>query len=42
VQAEQLRDLGCGWGQGYLFSRPVEAHSAGGLVIGRAKDAPQA
>lgn len=42
VQAEQLQSLGCGWGQGYLFSRPVAADSAGGLLVGREDEAPQA
>jgi EAL domain-containing protein (putative c-di-GMP-specific phosphodiesterase class I) len=27
-QAEHLRDLHCGYGQGYLFSRPVDAEKA--------------
>src|SRR5437773_7186906 len=27
-QAEQLRRLHCGFGQGYLFSRPVDAEKA--------------
>jgi EAL domain-containing protein (putative c-di-GMP-specific phosphodiesterase class I) len=31
-QAEYLRGLDCDYGQGYLFSRPVEAEMAGRLL----------
>jgi diguanylate cyclase (GGDEF)-like protein len=31
-QLRQLRDLHCRWGQGYLFSRPVRAKEAWGLL----------
>ncbi|WP_192847080.1 EAL domain-containing protein [Aureimonas sp. AU4] len=35
-QADLLRSLGCGEGQGYLFSRPVDAASVAELLHGRA------
>ncbi len=31
-QLQFLQDLGCGFGQGYYFSRPVEADQAGKLI----------
>jgi EAL domain-containing protein (putative c-di-GMP-specific phosphodiesterase class I) len=31
-QLQQLRALGCEWGQGYLFSKPVEHHEAEALL----------
>ena len=31
-QLEELRRLGCTYGQGYLFSRPVEAAEFGELL----------
>jgi len=31
-QAEHLRELQCGFGQGYLFSRPVDAEKAVEMV----------
>jgi EAL domain-containing protein (putative c-di-GMP-specific phosphodiesterase class I) len=31
-QLEELRRLGCSYGQGYLFSRPVEAAQFTGLL----------
>jgi len=31
-QLSQLRDLGCEYGQGYYFSRPVPAEEAGQLI----------
>lgn len=31
-QAAYLKGLGCSYGQGYLFSRPVEAEMAGSLI----------
>jgi EAL domain-containing protein (putative c-di-GMP-specific phosphodiesterase class I) len=31
-QLEELRRLGCNYGQGYLFSRPVEAAEFGRLL----------
>ena len=34
-QREQLRALGCGYAQGYLFARPLDAESAGALVRDR-------
>jgi diguanylate cyclase (GGDEF)-like protein len=30
---EELRDMGCDYGQGYLFSRPLSAIDAGKLII---------
>ena len=33
-QAEHLRELHCGYGQGYLFSRPVDAEKALEMVRG--------
>ncbi|MEZ5316737.1 MAG: EAL domain-containing protein [Vicinamibacterales bacterium] len=32
VQCDQLRQLGCDFAQGYLFSRPLEAGPAGDLI----------
>ena len=34
-QAEYLKTLGCDYGQGYLFSKPVEAQKAGAFVANR-------
>ena len=31
-QLNRLRELGCQWGQGYFFSRPVTSETASGLV----------
>jgi EAL domain-containing protein (putative c-di-GMP-specific phosphodiesterase class I) len=31
-QAIRLKDLGCKYGQGYVFSQPVDASSAEGLL----------
>jgi EAL domain-containing protein (putative c-di-GMP-specific phosphodiesterase class I) len=31
-QLARLQALGCEYGQGYLLSRPVDAHKAGGFV----------
>jgi EAL domain-containing protein (putative c-di-GMP-specific phosphodiesterase class I) len=28
AQAEQLKAMGCGYGQGYLFGRPLPVHEA--------------
>ena len=35
AQADQLRELGCDLGQGYLFSRPVPAEQTATLLRGR-------
>ena len=32
TQADVLRELGCPYGQGYLFSRPVPAEQAAWLI----------
>jgi diguanylate cyclase (GGDEF)-like protein/PAS domain S-box-containing protein len=32
-QSTQLRDLGCQYGQGYLFSRPLRAEAAGKMLL---------
>jgi EAL domain-containing protein (putative c-di-GMP-specific phosphodiesterase class I) len=40
-QRSQLTALGCGYGQGYLFSRPVDADSATALLQDAADAAPQ-
>ena len=32
-QRKLLKAMGCDLGQGYLFSRPVEAERAGGLLV---------
>ena len=34
-QLNRLRELGCQWGQGYFFSRPVTSETASGLVGSR-------
>jgi diguanylate cyclase (GGDEF)-like protein/PAS domain S-box-containing protein len=34
-QLARLRELGCDYGQGYYFSRPVPANEAGGILAGR-------
>jgi EAL domain-containing protein (putative c-di-GMP-specific phosphodiesterase class I) len=34
-QVAQLRDLGCGWGQGYYFARPMSAEAARQMLEGR-------
>jgi diguanylate cyclase (GGDEF)-like protein/PAS domain S-box-containing protein len=36
-QMERLRDLGCRYGQGYLFSRPVPASAIPGLIKAAAR-----
>jgi EAL domain-containing protein (putative c-di-GMP-specific phosphodiesterase class I) len=35
AQAERVRELGCGLGQGYLFSRPVRAGDVVDLLRAR-------
>jgi len=35
AQLAQLRALKCAYGQGYLFSRPVDAEQATALLTGR-------
>jgi len=32
AQVEKLRDLGCQFGQGFYFSRPVPAHEAADMI----------
>ena len=34
AQAKQLRDLGCRYGQGYLFSRPLDPAYAKAFIPG--------
>ncbi|WP_019499199.1 putative bifunctional diguanylate cyclase/phosphodiesterase [Pseudanabaena sp. PCC 6802] len=36
-QLEQLRMLGCGFGQGYLFSRPLDSQAAEQQILGTAR-----
>ncbi|MFL5826164.1 MAG: putative bifunctional diguanylate cyclase/phosphodiesterase [Thermoleophilaceae bacterium] len=38
-QANTLRDLGCSWGQGYHFARPVDSDALGDLLYGGAPEA---
>ena len=37
AQLAQLRALKCGYGQGYLFSRPVDAEQATALLLDHAQ-----
>jgi diguanylate cyclase (GGDEF)-like protein len=37
-QAHTLRDLGCSWGQGYHFARPVDSDAIGELLYGGAPE----
>jgi EAL domain-containing protein (putative c-di-GMP-specific phosphodiesterase class I) len=39
-QREQLRAIGCTHGQGYYFSRPVDASKAGGLIAAYDNEIP--
>jgi Amt family ammonium transporter len=39
-QVAQLRDLGCKWGQGYYFARPMPAEELGALLAERAPLGP--
>jgi len=41
-QREELRELGCSHGQGYYFSRPVDASKAGGLIAAFVSGVPDA
>jgi EAL domain-containing protein (putative c-di-GMP-specific phosphodiesterase class I) len=34
-QVAQLRDMGCKWGQGYFFARPMPAQAMGELLANR-------
>ena len=34
-QLAQLRELGCKYGQGYLFSKPLDSETAGKFIAGR-------
>jgi diguanylate cyclase (GGDEF)-like protein len=36
AQAERLVDLGCGYAQGYLYGRPVDAETATGVLLDQA------
>jgi diguanylate cyclase (GGDEF)-like protein/PAS domain S-box-containing protein len=38
-QMQRLRDLGCEFGQGFHFARPMEAHRLGAYLAGRTPDA---
>src|SRR5262249_43279911 len=40
AQAARVRELGCGLGQGYLFSRPVRAADVIGLLRARQQPSP--
>lgn len=41
-QAQLLRDLGCGYGQGYYFSRPVSAARMGDILLAKDSRLPAA
>jgi EAL domain-containing protein (putative c-di-GMP-specific phosphodiesterase class I) len=32
-QLTRLKEIGCDYGQGYFFSRPLDAQSAGNLIV---------
>jgi len=42
AQAERVRELGCGLGQGYLFSRPVRADDVVELLLAQRPARPAA
>jgi EAL domain-containing protein (putative c-di-GMP-specific phosphodiesterase class I) len=39
-QFHSIRDLGCRLGQGYFFSKPVDAETAGHLLFATGNDGP--
>ncbi len=41
-QAETLRGLGCQFGQGFLFARPLDAEDSLAFLAGRARPTPDA
>jgi EAL domain-containing protein (putative c-di-GMP-specific phosphodiesterase class I) len=41
AQAERLRQMGCRFGQGYLFGRPAPAHEVERLLYHESQTRPQ-
>jgi len=41
VQHEELRSMGCGYAQGYLFARPLDRAAAGELIRTHARWLPE-
>ena len=39
AQMRRLRDLGCEFGQGFHFAKPMESRSLGAFLAGRSRDA---